>query len=75
MEKLFTTDLMVNGSKTTYEVVFENDQYVFYPQQSGQQQPFAIKREEDEWHAVSGLEEGIRDEAVASLERYLLAQH
>lgn len=75
MEKLFTTDLTVNGRKATYEVIFENDAYVFHPRGGGDQQTFALKREEDEWHPQGQLNEGVKEEAIASLEKYLLSQH
>lgn len=75
MEKLFTTELTVNGRKATYEVIFENDAYVFHPRGGSEQQAFALKREEDEWHPQSPLQEGVKEEAIASLESYLLSQH
>jgi hypothetical protein len=75
MERLYTTDLMINGRKATYEVIFENEAYVFHPQNAGEHQTFAVKREEDEWHPHSQLDEEIMDEAIASLEKYLLSQH
>jgi hypothetical protein len=75
MERLYTTDLMINGRKATYEVVFENDAYVFHPQGGGELQPFAVKREEDEWHPQGPLDNSLKEEAIASLENYLLSQH
>lgn len=75
MERLFTTDLMIDGRKATYEVIFENEAYVFHPQDPGRDQLFAMKREEDEWHPQSQLGDGVKEEAIASLERYLLSQH
>lgn len=75
MERLFTTELMINGRKATYEVIFENEAYVFHPKDGGENQPFALKREEDEWHPQGQLEEGLKDEAIASLENYLMSQH
>jgi hypothetical protein len=75
MERLYKTQLAINGRNTTYEVVFENEQYVFHPQNSEEAQTFAFKREEDEWHPQSPLEDGIREKAIATLESYLLSQH
>lgn len=75
MERLYTTDLMIKGRKATYEVIFENDAYVFHPQNAGEYQTFAVKREEDEWHPQSQLDEEVKEEAIASLEKYLLSQH
>lgn len=75
MERLYTTELMVNGRQATYEVIFENELYVFHPQNPDEAELFSFKREEDEWHPQSKLEESVQDEAIASLERYLLRQH
>lgn len=75
MERLYTTDLTVNGRKATYEVIFENDAYVFHPQSGDEHRVFAVKREEDEWHPQGQLDDGIKEEAIASLEKYLLSQH
>src|SRR5687768_5167415 len=75
MERLYKTQLSINGRQTTYEVIFENEQYVFHPQGSEGAQTFSIKREEDEWHPQTQLEEGVQEEAIASLESYLLSQH
>jgi len=75
MERLYKTQLSVNGRQTTYEVVFENELYVFYPQKTDEAQTFSIKREEDQWHPQSQLEEALQEEAIASLESYLLSQH
>lgn len=75
MERLYTTALTINGRKATYEVIFENDAYVFHPQNAGEFQTFAVKREEDEWHPQGQLDSALKDEAIASLESYLLSQH
>lgn len=75
MERLYTTDLTINGRKATYEVIFENEAYVFHPQDAGEFQTFAVKREEDEWHPQGQLDSGLQEEAIASLESYLLSQH
>lgn len=75
MERLFTTDLTINGSKATYEVIFENDAYVFHPRNADQYPAFAVMREEDEWHPKGQMDAGVREEAIASLENYLLSQH
>lgn len=75
MERLYTTELTVNGRKAAFEVIFENELYVFHPVNPGEAELFSIKREEDEWHPQTRLEESVQDEAIASLERYLLAQH
>lgn len=75
MERLFTTDLTINGRKATYEVIFENEEYVFHPQNPEADRLFAFKREEDEWHPQGQLEDSVREEAIASLESYLLSQH
>lgn len=75
MERLYTTDLTINGRKATYEVIFENDAYVFHPQNAGEFQTFAVKREEDEWHPQGQMDSGQLEEAIASLESYLLSQH
>lgn len=75
MERLYTTQLTVNGRKATYDVVFENDAYVFHPKDGGEYQTFAVKREEDEWHPQGRIDQGLKEEAIASLESYLLSQH
>jgi hypothetical protein len=75
MERLYITDLTINGRRATYEVIFENEAYVFHPKNSGDFETFALKREEDEWHPQGHLDNGIKEEAIASLEKYLLSQH
>jgi hypothetical protein len=75
MERLYTTELTIKGRKATYEVIFENELYVFHPKNPDEAEAFSIKREEDEWHPQVPMEESEKDEVVDSLERYLLSQH
>jgi hypothetical protein len=75
MEKLFTTELTINGRKASYEVIFENEEYVFHPRNTGKHRAFSLKREDDEWHPQTQMEEDVKEQAIASLENYLLAQH
>lgn len=74
MEDLFWTTLNVNGQPGDYHIVFENEEYRFY--QHGSLTPaFIFRRQHDEWHSADEASEGIKDEAVEELEKYLMRQH
>jgi hypothetical protein len=74
MEALFTSDIIINGQNKSFEVFFENEQYVF--KTSGEAQPtFSLCREHDEWK-ISGLTDTIAlQQATHALDQYLLSQH
>lgn len=74
MEPLFEVRLNVEGNEINYAVHFEAENYVFQPQQADA--PIIhLKREEDEWHTASTIDESLKNEAISALDRYLLAQH
>lgn len=76
MEKLFATNLSVNGENIVYQVVFEDDEYIFTAEAPSASLPvFAFKRQHDEWHELRLLDPGIREQAIEALDRFLLAQH
>ena len=73
MEKLFTTTISKAGQSITYDVHFENERYLFVPNEGSGE--FGIKREEDEWHPDSDLDNDVREAAIKALDEYLLSQH
>ena len=76
METLFTTNIGVNDTTAVYQVVFDQDKYIFMPQQKDNKLPsFSFKREHDEWHDQELLSPQIKKQAINALEKYLLAQH
>ena len=76
MGDLFSTKLTINDKITNYKVVFENEQYVFRSENKDSEfASFSFKREDDEWHEQDQLPDGLKNEAVQSLEKYLLSQH
>lgn len=74
MEDLFWTTLSLNGEKTEYHIVFEDEAYCFIPKDSSQAR-FCFRREHDEWKGVDAASEKVKDTAVDALEKYLLRQH
>lgn len=76
MEDLFSTNINIKGQSVGYRVVFENDQYKFISEASGNDlSSFSFKRENDEWHSQDQLPAELATQAIAALEKYLLQQH
>jgi len=76
MENLFSTNISLQDKNAVYNVVFDEEKYVFLPEASDKQLPsFSFKRENDEWHDQELLEPDIKKQAVDALEGYLLSQH
>ena len=76
MEDLFSINLSVNNKNVVYRVIFEDDKYTFLPEAGDSDLPtFSFRRENDEWHDVELIDEGLKKQATESLEKYLLAQH
>ena len=75
MEHLFSTDLNIDGRDIRYNVMFENEQYVFRPDNDQEHPSFSLKREADSWQGMETLDPSLRQIAITSLEAYLLAQH
>lgn len=73
METLFSTDVIINGENESFDVVFENDAYVFQP--TGNATPFSVRRADDEWKVAGSLNNIAQQQAISALERYLLSQH
>lgn len=73
MENLFTTDVIIDGQSKGYDVTFENDVYVFTPEDDGPR--FEVRRSEDTWKVAGGIADIAQQQAVSALERYLLSQH
>ena len=74
MDTLFTANIIVNGENKSYEVSFEDDQYLFRP--DGKEAPsFSLRRTHDEWKVAGSLPEIACQQAVSALEHYLLSQH
>ena len=74
MEPLFTADLIVDGANKLYNVSFRDESYFFEPE-DGAGRSFHIKRAGDEWQVASALASPAQQQAIAALDRYLLAQH
>ncbi len=76
MENLFSTNISVNDKNAVYNVVFDEEKYVFLPETKDKELPsFSFKRENDEWHDQELLAPDLKKQAVNALENYLLAQH
>lgn len=75
MSTLFTTNLPTHGDRSqTYQVNFHDEAYHFVPEGNDKKE-FSFRREEDEWHTDDALAPILRSEAIAALDKYLLAQH
>ena len=76
MENLFSTNLSVNDKNAVYNVVFDDEKYIFLPESEDKALPsFSFKRQHDEWLDQELLSPEIKTQAVSALEKYLLAQH
>lgn len=76
MENLFSTNLSVNDKNAVYNVVFDDEKYIFLPESKDKALPsFSFKRQHDEWLDQELLSPEIKTQAVNALEKYLLAQH
>lgn len=76
MESLFSTNISVNDKNAVYNVVFEDEKYVFLPEAKDNELPsFSFKREHDEWLDQELIAPDLKKQAVGALENYLLAQH
>ena len=75
MQPLFFTELMTQDQPVLYHVVFENDEYCFKPADTASgAQEFGFVREHDEWKDRGTADASLRQQAIAKLEAYLLAQ-
>ena len=74
MEPLFEVKLNYAGQNINYAVHFEEETYVFRSQNSDAPE-IRLRREDDEWHELTGVDNGLKSDAVTELDRYLLAQH
>lgn len=74
MEDLFWTTIAANGREAEYHIIFENEEYCFIPKESSLP-TYKFKREHDEWHAADTESESVKDNAIETLEKYLLRQH
>ncbi|HZF64262.1 MAG TPA: hypothetical protein VEZ55_07260 [Chitinophagaceae bacterium] len=76
MEALFTATINVDNTTSVYEVIFDEEQYLFLPHAGNHQLPrFGIKREHDSWVEQQPLNSQLKTQAVNALENYLLSQH
>ena len=76
MENLFSTNISVNDKNAVYNVVFEDEKYVFLPEAKDKELPsFSFRRENDEWHDQELVSPDLKKQAVDALENYLLSQH
>jgi hypothetical protein len=76
MEHLFSTHIDANDRNIKYRVVFDGGNYVFVSEVDNSEFPsFSFSREHDAWLGGDALPTGLKDQAIAALERYLLKQH
>ena len=76
MENLFSTNISVDNKNAVYNVIFDEEKYVFLPEANDNGLPsFSFKREHDEWHDQELITPDLKKQAVNALENYLLAQH
>jgi hypothetical protein len=76
MEHIFSADLVIDDRNVAYNVDFEDEKYTFRPQQDNPRLPsFELSLQNNEWIEQEAIEPGIKKQAVASLEKYLLSQH
>ncbi len=75
MTDLFNTTIHTNNYLVSYSVYFSNEEYHFHSAQENIIKSFIVKREHDEWHIIDDIENDLKNNAIASLEKYLLSQH
>ena len=76
METLFSTNISVNDKNAVYQVVFDQEKYVFLPEAEDKELPtFSFRREHDEWLDQELIAPALKQQAVDVLEKYLLQQH
>jgi hypothetical protein len=76
MEFLFTTNLSANEKDIVYKVYFDQEKYIFLPEENNENlDPFSFKREHDEWHDQNSISSQLKKQALDALENYLMAQH
>ena len=74
MEALFRSNLTADGAGVEYEVIFDQEKYIFRP--SGNEgESFSLRRVHDEWHGGENIPSPFREQAIEVLEKYLLQQH
>ena len=76
MEVLFSTNMAVNDQNINYQVIFDQDKYVFQSETGNREfASFSFRRHHDEWKEQDLLPAELKNQAVNALERYLLKQH
>ena len=76
MEDLFSTNLAINNQNIVYNVIFDNEKYVFLSEGGNTEFPsFSFRREHDKWLDQELLSPEIKKQAIDALERYLMKQH
>lgn len=75
MTDLFNTTITTNNHSVFYSVYFDNEEYHFHSAQQDIAKSFIIKREQDEWHIKENIDDGLKNNAIEALEKYLLSQH
>ena len=66
MEALFTADIINRGENKSYQVFFENGQYVFYASDNATK-TFGLSRTNDEWESTGITDEIARQQAIHAL--------
>ncbi len=75
MTDLFNTTIIFDNHSVSYSVYFNNEEYHFHSAQEDIAKSFIVKREHDEWHLNENIKNELKNNAIASLEKYLLSQH
>ncbi len=75
MTDLFNTTITTDNHPVSYSVFFDNEAYHFHSAQEDIAKSFIVKREHDEWHINEDIGNELKNNAIASLEKYLLSQH
>ncbi len=74
MKELFKTTLPMDGLQINYTVHFEDEGYLFEPEDSSGK-TLRFYRAHDEWRSDAALPQHTTQAAVAALDDYLLSQH
>ncbi|HVE61582.1 MAG TPA: hypothetical protein VNA26_07170 [Chitinophagaceae bacterium] len=75
MTELFDITLTANNQPVAYSVFFADEEYHFQSTDAETAESFIIKRERDEWHTKENIDNELKNNAIAVLEKYLLSQH
>ncbi len=75
MTDLFNTTIIINKHSVPYLVYFNNEEYHFHSAEEQLSKSFILKREHEEWRSSEDIDEELKNNAITTLEKYLLSQH